>query len=718
MAEAVRCYRIFLRGLLDLTDNLVGGEIVPPPHVLRRDGDDPYLVVAADKGTATFSDYANEIAAEYGFWLGDAFASGGSNGYDHKAMGITARGAWEAVKRHFRELGRDIQSEPFTVIGIGDMSGDVFGNGMLLSRQTRLLAAFDHRDIFIDPDPDPEASFAERERLFRAKSIPLSPEMKALTGLKAERVTPNELIHAILKAEADLMWFGGIGTYIKASHETHADVGDRANDAIRVDAREVRVRVVGEGANLGVTQRGRIELAQHGVKLNTDAVDNSAGVDCSDHEVNIKIALDSVVAAGDMTMKQRNRLLREMTDEVAELVLADNYHQTLAISLVEARAPALIEEHARFIRALEARGLLDREVEMLPDEEEIAERMKLGRGLTRPEIAVLVAYAKIHLFAELVDSAVPDDPWMERLLVDYFPTPLRERHRAALAAHRLRREIIATIAANAFVNETGPSLYLRLAEETGAAYADTVKAFLIVREVFGLPAIAAEINALDNRIPAATQIEMHLALSDMIDAQSLRLLHGASARGIGEAIAFYGPGVAAVDELAHRMVAAHSKKRLAKRTAELVRARAPKALATRVARLELLGGALDVIETADALGRPVGDVAANYFAVGARFDLDWLRSTARAIRPADHWERIALGRLMSEIRAQQAAIAAAALAASRARPGPASIRRWAEMNPAIAARADQMIAELKVGGDLSVAKLAVAASLFRAVRPG
>ena len=542
--------------------------------------------------------------------------------------------------------------------------------------------------------------------------------MKALTGLRAERVTPNELIRALLRAEADLLWFGGIGTYVKASHETHADVGDRANDAIRVDAREVRVKVVGEGANLGVTQRGRIELAQRGVRLNTDAVDNSAGVDCSDHEVNIKIALDSVVAAGDMTVKQRNRLLREMTDEVAELVLADNYEQTLAISLVEARAVPLLEEHARFIRALEARGLLDREVEVLPDEEEIAERMKLGRGLTRPEIAVLIAYAKIHLFAALVDSAVPDDPWMERLLVDYFPTPLRERHRPALAGHRLRREIIATVAANAFVNATGPALYLRLAEETGADPAETVRAFLIAREVFGLPAIADEINALDNRIPAATQIEMHLALSDMIAAQSLRLLQGGTVRDIGEAIAFYGPGVAEIDRVAHKVLAAYSKKRLARRTAELVRARAPRALAARVAGLELLGGAFDVIETAHALGRPVADVAANYYAAGARFELDWLRSAARSIRPADHWERIALGRLMADIRAQQAAIAAAALAASRARPGPASIRRWAEENAALVARADALIAELKATGLPSVAKLAVAASLFRGVRPG
>ncbi|HSF93606.1 MAG TPA: NAD-glutamate dehydrogenase, partial [Thermohalobaculum sp.] len=585
-AEAIRCYKTFLNGLLDITDNLDGTTVVPPASVIRRDGDDPYLVVAADKGTATFSDIANGVAADYGFWLGDAFASGGSQGYDHKGMGITAKGGWEAVKRHFRELGHDTQTQPFTVIGCGDMSGDVFGNGMLLSDQIKLVAAFDHRDIFIDPDPNPAKSFAERKRMFALprsswqdydkkliskgggvfprslKSIPLSPEMQAVSGLKADRATPFELIHALLKAPTDLMWFGGIGTYIKASTESHADAGDRANDAIRVDAPQLRARVVGEGANLGVTQRARVELSARGVKINTDAVDNSAGVDCSDHEVNIKIALGAVVGAGDMTEKQRNTLLAKMTDEVGELVLKTNYNQTLAISLVEARAPGLAEEHARFMRALEGQGLLDRAVELLPPDDEIAERRQAGRGLTRPEISVLVAYAKITLFSELVRSTVPDDPFMERFLTGYMPGPIREKYQGVLKTHRLRREIIATVIANAMVNEAGPSLYNRLCEETGASPADTVRAFIIAREIYGLPAIGAAINALDNKVAAATQTEMHLALSDMIAAQSLRLLQGGNGRDIGEAVAFYGPGIARIVERADGMITAFSKKRL------------------------------------------------------------------------------------------------------------------------------------------------------------
>ncbi len=738
-AEAIRSYKTFLFGLLDLTDNLDGATVVPPVAVIRRDGDDPYLVVAADKGTATFSDIANGVAADYGFWLGDAFASGGSNGYDHKGMGITAKGAWEAVKRHFRELGHDIQNQPFRVVGVGDMSGDVFGNGMLLSGEIRLVAAFDHRDIFIDPNPDIGRSLAERKRLFAlprsswqdydrkliskgggvfprsAKSIALTPEIAELSGLKQDHVAPFELMNALLKAPVDLLWFGGIGTYIKASSESHADAGDRANDAIRVDAREVRARVIGEGANLGITQRGRVELSERGVKLNTDAVDNSAGVDCSDHEVNIKIALGAVVAAGDMTEKQRNQLLAKMTDEVAALVLKNNYHQTLAISLVEARAPAMLEEHRRFMRALEAAGHLDRAVELLPTDEELEERHKAGRGLTRPEIAVLVAYAKIDSFAELVRSDLPDDPFMERFLLDYMPGPLRAKYAGALKTHRLRREIIATVVANMMVNEAGPSLYIRLREETGAPVPEVVRSFIVAREVFGVAAIAEAINALDGRIPAAAQAEMHLALSDLVAAQALRFLHGGARRTIAEAIAFYRPGVQQIAEIADDMITAFSKKRLVQRTAELVKQKAPSDLAAQVAAIELLGGAVDVIEVGARLGRPVADVAANYFAAGARFDLDWLRATARRIRPADHWEWIALGRLMADVRAQQSAIGAAALEMKGAKPGAAGVAKWAEAHPDTARRIDRLIDEIKASGTLSVAKLAVAASQLRAL---
>ncbi|MFY2822511.1 NAD-glutamate dehydrogenase [Ruegeria sp. MALMAid1280] len=735
MAEAVRCYRIFLSGMLDITDNISGSDIIPPNAVVRRDPDDPYLVVAADKGTATFSDFANALAMEYGFWLGDAFASGGSNGYDHKGMGITAKGGWEAVKRHFRELAHDTQTQPFTVIGCGDMSGDVFGNGMLLSDQIKLVAAFDHRDIFIDPNPDPAISFAERKRLFElprsswesydskliskgggvfsrsSKSIKLTPEIRKLTGLEAKSVTPFELIRALLKSQADLMWFGGIGTYIKSAAESHADTGDRANDQIRVNANDVRVRVIGEGANLGVSQKGRIQLAQAGVKINNDAVDNSAGVDCSDHEVNIKIALGAVVDAGDMTEKQRNTLLADMTDEVSELVLKTNYHQTLAISLDEAAAPALLDNHVRFMEGLEAEEKLDRAVEYLPDDEEIAERRAAGRGLTRPEIAVLVAYAKNDIFSDLVKSDVLDDPYMERFLVEYMPTPLRTAHLEVLRNHRLRREIIATVVVNMLVNEIGPTFCARLREDTGATVGEIVKAFIIDREVFGLAETAAEVNALDNKLAADVQIEIHRALSEMLAAQCQRLIKN-NVRSIGDAIAVYQPGIAEIASVAEATVSAFSLERLKQRTDELLTKGAPDDLASKVATLELLGGAMDIFDVSERLQLEVRDVAASYFATGARFSLDWLRSRARSVAVGDHWERVALARLMSDIRVHQSNIAAAALVLSGANSGQDSVAHWVEQNADLAQRTDRLIAELRSGGALSVSKLAVASSHF------
>ena len=735
MAEAVRCYRIFLSGMLDITDNIHGTEVIPPADVIRRDPDDPYLVVAADKGTATFSDFANDLAMEYGFWLGDAFASGGSNGYDHKGMGITAKGGWEAVKRHFRELDHDTQSQPFTVIGCGDMSGDVFGNGMLLSDQIKLVAAFDHRDIFIDPTPDPAISFAERKRLFElprsswesydpkliskgggvfsrsAKSIKLTPEIKKLTGLDAKTVTPFELIRALLKSKADLMWFGGIGTYIKSDGETHADTGDRANDAVRVNADEVQVRVIGEGANLGVSQMGRIQLAQNGIKINNDAVDNSAGVDCSDHEVNIKITLGAVVADGDMTEKQRNTLLAEMTDEVSALVLKTNYHQTLTISKDAAAAPALLDNHVRFMSSLEAAGKLDRAVEFLPDDEAIAERRAAGLGLTRPEIAVLVAYAKNDIFSDLVQADVLDDPYMERFLIEYMPGPLRSAYPDALRNHRLRREIIATVVVNLLVNELGPTFCARLCEETGVTVGEIVKAFVINREVFGFADTASEVNALDNKLAAEVQIEIHRALSDMLAAQCKRLIKNAMPQ-IDQAISAYRPRIAEIARVSEATVSGYSLERLQQRTAELQTKGTPDDLAARVATLELLGGAMDILDVSEKLGLDVGGVAASYFATGARFSLDWLRSRARGVAVRDHWESAALSRLMSDIRVHQTNIAAAALAHSDAEPGPDGIAKWAKQNAELADRTDRLIAELRSGGALSVSKLAVASSHF------
>ncbi|NNU44813.1 NAD-glutamate dehydrogenase [Ramlibacter sp. B156] len=540
LKEGIACYQDYLRGLLDLTDNLVGGKTVPPPQVLRIDGDDPYLVVAADKGTASFSDHANAISAEYGHWLGDAFASGGSRGYDHKAMGITARGAWESVMRHFRGLGLDTQTTDFTVAGVGDMSGDVFGNGMLLSRHIRLVAAFDHRHVFIDPDPQAEASFAERERLFKLprsswadydtklisegggvwarseKSVPLSPQARAALGIEAETLTPAELVNAILKAPVDLLYNGGIGTYVKSSAETHADVGDRANDAVRIDGRELRCKVVAEGGNLGFTQRGRIEAALAGVKLNTDAIDNSAGVDTSDHEVNIKILLGIAQGDGELTEKQRNTLLPQMTDQVAALVLRDNYFQTQALSVGQRLAARQLEEQARFIRFLEKKGELNRSIEFLPSDEAIAERRAKGLGLTNPEQAVLLAYSKMWLNDELIASDLPEDPWIATALERYFPTQLKEKFAAYIPRHPLKREIIATHVLNSMVNRVGPTSVHRLGEITGATPPQVVRAYLASREVFGLVPLWQQIESLDSLVPDEVQADMVVTLRALV----------------------------------------------------------------------------------------------------------------------------------------------------------------------------------------------------------
>ena len=525
-AEVVTCYQTLMRGMLDLTDNRVGEKVVVRPRVVRYCDDDPYLVVAADKGTATFSDIANAISLEYGHWLGDAFASGGSAGYDHKGMGITARGAWESVKRHFLELGHDVQTAPFSVIGIGDMSGDVFGNGMLLSQQIRLIAAFDHRHLFIDPDPDPAASFAERKRLFElprsswddydrslispgggvwprtAKSIKLSPEARRALDVAAEEFTPQELIKAILLAPVDLFWNGGIGTYVKAAAERQADAFDRANDGVRADAEQLRCKVVGEGGNLGFTQRGRIAFAKKGGRINTDFIDNSAGVDCSDHEVNIKILLGAVVDQGDLTTKQRDLLLAEMTDEIAGLVLRNNVLQVQAISLAEARPAELLDSQAAFMRRLEASGRLNRELEVLPDEETLARRRQAGQGLFRPEVAVLLAYAKMALYDELLASDVPNDPYLLRDLVKYFPRPLRSRFRQPIAQHRLRREIIATRVANSIVNRGLGEFVSELGEQTGRSIGSRARAYIVARDTFDLVPLLSQLELMAGRIAA------------------------------------------------------------------------------------------------------------------------------------------------------------------------------------------------------------------------
>ncbi len=521
-----------MRGLLDITDNLVRDRIAPPLQVVRRDADDPYLVVAADKGTASFSDIANAIAAEYSFWLGDAFASGGSAGYDHKKMGITARGAWESVKRHFRELGRDIQTEDFSVCGIGDMSGDVFGNGMLLSRHIRLLAAFDHRHIFIDPAPDVAASFAERERMFAlprsswedyskklisrgggvfarsAKSITLSTQMRELLGLDVPTAAPVEIIRAILTLPVDLLWNGGIGTYVKASSESHAQIGDRANDALRVNGAQLHAKVVGEGGNLGLSQLGRVEYAQKGGRLNTDFIDNSAGVNTSDVEVNLKILLNPLVLSGRLRLADRDRLLTRMTSDVAALVLRNNYLQSQALSTLEVEAVSRLPEHQHLIRQLERSGDLNRRIEFLPDDDALEERHKQAQGLTRPELAVLLSYSKIWLSHHLVESDVPEDPYLSQELERYFPEAVRSRFARAISRHRLRREIIATATTNSLVNRMGPTFVSRAQEETGAAPARVARAYTAAREVFEMRDLWSQIEALDNRVPAQMQYTM------------------------------------------------------------------------------------------------------------------------------------------------------------------------------------------------------------------
>nr|MBA3487930.1 NAD-glutamate dehydrogenase [Longispora sp. (in: high G+C Gram-positive bacteria)] len=542
-AEGVECYKLFISALLDVTDNLVAGKVVPPAEVVRHDGDDPYLVVAADKGTATFSDTANAISATYGFWLGDAFASGGSVGYDHKKMGITARGAWESVKRHFRDMGTDTQTQDFTVVGVGDMSGDVFGNGMLLSQHIRLVAAFDHRHIFIDPNPDAAFSFVERQRMFAlprsswddynpslisegggvfprtAKSIMITPQIRAALGLDGTvtELSPPELMKAVLKAPVDLLWNGGIGTYVKASSESNADVGDKSNDALRINGKDLRVKVVGEGGNLGFTQRGRIECALAGGRINTDAIDNSAGVDCSDHEVNIKILLNGVVQFGALDLVDRNALLAEMTDEVAELVLVDNYAQATVLGTAGVQAHSMLPVHRRMIADLERSGRLNRELEALPTEEEIDSRASAGIGLTSPELAVLLAYIKIALEQEILATTLPDEDWTNQILTGYFPTPLRQRYEAEMHNHPLRREIVTTVLVNEVINRGGISFVYRAAEESGAEQEDVLRAYVVVREVFGLRDVWDAVEELDNQVSTEVQTAVLLKARRLMD---------------------------------------------------------------------------------------------------------------------------------------------------------------------------------------------------------
>jgi glutamate dehydrogenase len=702
--EVVECYRTFIRGLLDVTDE-----------------DDPYLVVAADKGTATFSDIANAISQEYGFWLGDAFASGGATGYDHKAMGITARGAWESVKRHFRELGLDIDSD-FTVVGIGDMSGDVFGNGMLLSRHIKLIGAFDHRHVFLDPDPDPEVSFAERERLFRlprsswadydealiskgggvfprtAKSIELSPEVRGALGVEARSLPPNELMRAILRAPVDLLWNGGIGTYVKARDERHADVGDKANDNIRVEAEELRARVVGEGGNLGFMQRGRIAYALGGGRIFMDAIDNSAGVDCSDHEVNIKILLDTIVADGDLTEKQRNSLLAEMEDEVGELVLRDNYEQAQALYTSAAQAASMLEVHERYLRALEQSGALSRELEALPDDEVLDERKAAGGGLTTPEFAILLSYTKSALADELLASDLPEDPYLAGELAAYFPTRLREQFAEQLLRHPLRREIVASRLANDLVNRAGTTFAFRLQDETGAGADDVVRAYIAAVELYGLRRVWAEIEALDGKVSAQTQVAMLLKVRILLERSTRWLLRNRRRPlDVAEAVSRYSASVAALADALPTLL----------QPEPLVSEGVPEPLAQRVAYSEALVPALHLAEIAASSGLDVTSVAQVYFALGTRLELDWLRNRIVALPRDTRWQAMARAALRDDVYAEQAALTAEVIRAG------GNIDAWSAQNADAVERCLQVLGDMKSGGAPDLAKLSVAVREIR-----
>lgn len=702
LAEGVACYRMFIHGLLDVTDNIVEGVIVKPVDVICHDGDDPYLVVAADKGTATFSDIANSVSAEHGFWLGDAFASGGSNGYDHKEMGITAKGGWESVKRHFRALGRDSQSQDFTCVGIGDMSGDVFGNGMLLSQHILLLAAFDHRHIFLDPSPDAARSFEERQRMFAlprsswddydrsvisagggvwprsAKSIPLSPEARAALGIDGEvdQLSPAELMNAILKARVDLLWNGGIGTYVKSTRESNAEVGDRANNAIRVNGCDLRCRVVGEGGNLGMTQLGRIEAAQNGVLLNTDFIDNSAGVDTSDHEVNIKILLDARVASGALDNSGRNALLRAMTDEVETLVLRDNYLQNQAISLMQRMSRARLGAEQHFVQVLEAQGLLDREIEFLPTDAEFAERKARGLGLTRPELAILLSYSKIVLFQQLVASDVPEDPHLSRELERYFPQAL-QAHASAMSGHRLKREIIATAVTNSMVNRMGATFVLRMQEDTGESPGQIARAYAIAREVLDARAVWARIEALDGRIHDDAQMDAMQVVWTLIRHATRWLLNLPGQRlEIAAAVARYAPGAAAVRKALRQVASDGDRAAIAARVKHWSAIGFPADLAAELAELPALTSVFDVIEVAIETGIPVERAAKVHFALGEALHLAWLTQRVEELPVEGRWHAQARGTMRDELYTQQRALAAQVLRRTGGGDPSADVAAW------------------------------------------
>jgi len=741
MNEGVACYRSFISSLLSITDNLKGNKVIPPQKTVRHDGDDPYLVVAADKGTATFSDISNGISESKNFWLDDAFASGGSNGYDHKKMGITAKGAWVSVQRHFREMGIDTQKDEFTVVGVGDMSGDVFGNGMLLSKTLHLKAAFNHMHIFIDPTPkDTEAAWKERKRMFdlprstwedydkkliskgggifsRAdKSIRLTDEIKSWLGVDADSMTPNDLIHRILKAEADLLWFGGIGTYVRSTDETNLEVGDRANDPLRVTGPDLKFKVVGEGGNLGMTQKARIEFARRGGRLNTDFIDNSAGVDCSDKEVNIKILLQAAIAGGKLTRDKRDTLLESMTDEVSEIVLSDNYLQTQAISLAERRAVSSREYHLGLVRALERDGGLNREIEYIPSDEGFAELASNERGLSRPEISTVMAYAKMSLLDILVKGKLIDEPILQAELEWGFPTVLRDKFADELKDHRLRREIIATVLANEVVNWAGLTFVYEVKEETGLGVEDIVAAFVVVREVFGLQYWWDEINALDYKVPSDVQYDMHQSVSDSLKAQVMWVLRNLDRPlDVSALVERFKTPFKKLFGIKQEILSEPAQEAFVSQRDGLKSSGVGHDLATFVAAFDVLVSGPDIIAVAEETDKSVDYVATVHFALGDRLGFDWLRQRADRIAPDDHWETLAIRSLLDDLADQQRSHVERVCKRAGKKTAKKAVGDWATAQMTRMIRAERLVEDLSSSGSMSVAKLSFAARHLRSI---
>jgi glutamate dehydrogenase len=728
MTEGIACYRLFLSGLLDLTDNLVKGQVVAPIKVVRHDADDPYLVVAADKGTASFSDIANSVSAQYGFWLGDAFASGGSVGYDHKKMGITARGAWESAKRHFRALSHDIQNTSFTVMGIGDMSGDVFGNGMLLSNHIKLVAAFDHRHIFLDPQPDIARSFAERQRLFNlprsswddfdrsvlsegggiysriAKSIPLSAGTRALLNIEAIELSPVDLLNALLQAPVDMIYNGGIGTYVKASHESHAQVGDKASDAFRVNGNQLRCKVLVEGGNLGCTQLGRIEFAQAGGLIYTDAIDNSAGVDCSDHEVNIKILLDRVVEAGDLTLKQRNDLLASMTEQVGHLVLADNYYQTQALDVACHRPLYYLAGQQRLMHWLEGAGRLHRAIEFLPTDQEIAHRQAQLQGLTAPEGGVLLAYAKMSVYADLLASNLPDDPYFVRVLKAYFPAVLSERFASAIDQHPLKREIIATFVTNTVVNRTGATFVNFLAAEAAANTADVVRAYTLAREIFDLEPLWDQIDVLDGRVASALQLDLLCKLIAIAQRASRWILRARFKNSdLPTLMARYQPGARELRANLRAWLPSQALANWEQATQQLVQAGVAEDLARDLTALEFIFPALDLVDlTTLRDNTTLAQVAQTYFGVDNALGLTAWRAQINRLPTTSLWQTQARGSARDDVYAIASQITQTVLS----RFG--GVSEWSAANASAIERLCQLLGTLRgQGPDLAPVSVAL-----------